>query len=58
MQVEIPEESSPEFDEFVKNAVAARYPKMVADGVSDREMESLLGVGAKWVKAVATAAQS
>lgn len=53
----IPETGTPEFDKFVREVVRHRYPKMVADGISDREWGSLLGVAEKWVDAVARAAR-
>ena len=51
----IPAEGTLEFDAFVKRAAEARYPKMFEQGLPANELESLLGVAAKWVKAVAEA---
>ena len=52
---QIPEDGAPEFDEFVRAVAEARYPQMFKQGLPENELESLLGVAAKWVKAVAEA---
>ena len=54
-EVQIPDDGTPEFDELVKRAAEARYPQMFKQGLPENELESLLGVAAKWVKAVAEA---
>ena len=51
----IPEDGTPEFDEFVKKAAEKRYPKMFAEGLPPNELESVLGISAKWVRAVVEA---
>jgi len=54
--VSVPEQGTPEFDEFVKKVAENRYPQMFKQGLPANELESLLGVAAKWVGAVARAA--
>ena len=52
----IPEQGTPEFDDFVKKVAENRYPQMFKQGLPENELESLLGVAAKWVSAVVAAA--
>ena len=52
----IPQPDTSEFDEFVRRTAENRYPQMFKQGLPPNELESLLGVAAKWVRAVAAAA--